>query len=114
MTTAGYTTADYDVWPILGKMASVMVMFIGAMAGSTAGGIKVSRIVMAMKGAYINVRKLINLRYVPKAKFEGKTLESKIFYDVFAFIALKTSAPHFRQSARTPALPEITTFRWLF
>ncbi len=88
MTTAGYTTTDYDVWPMLGKTALVMVMFIGAMAGSTAGGIKVSRIVIAIKGAYINVRKLINPRYVPKAKFEGKTLETKTINDVFAFITL--------------------------
>lgn len=88
MTTAGYTTTDYDVWPMLGKMSLVMVMFIGAMAGSTAGGIKVSRIVMALKGAYINVRKLINPRYVPKAKFEGKTLEQQTINDVFAFITL--------------------------
>ena len=88
MTTAGYTTTDYDVWPMLGKMALVMVMFIGAMAGSTAGGIKVSRIVISMKGAYTNVRKLINPRYVPKDKFEGKTLEQKTIDDVFAYITL--------------------------
>ena len=88
MTTAGYTTTDYDVWPMLAKTSLVVVMFIGAMAGSTAGGIKVSRIVMATKGAYINVRKLINPRYVPKAKFEGKTLEQKTINDVFAFITL--------------------------
>ena len=88
MTTAGYTTTDYDVWPMLGKTALIVVMFIGAMAGSTAGGIKVSRIVMAVKGSYINVRKLINPRYVPKAEFEGKTLEEKTLNDVFAFITL--------------------------
>lgn len=88
MTTAGYTTTDYDVWPMLGKTALVMVMFMGAMAGSTAGGIKLSRIIMAMKGAYVNVRKLINPRYVPKVKFEGKTLEQKTINDVFAFITL--------------------------
>lgn len=88
MTTAGYTSTDYDVWPMLAKTSLVVVMFIGAMAGSTAGGIKVSRIVMAMKGAYINVRKLINPRYVPKTKFEGKTLEQKTINDVFAFITL--------------------------
>ena len=88
MTTAGYTTTDYDVWPMLAKTTLVVVMFIGAMAGSTAGGIKVSRIVMAVKGTYINVRKLINPRYVPKAKFEGKTLEQKTINDVFAFITL--------------------------
>ncbi len=88
MTTAGFTTTDYHVWPMLATTSLVFVMFIGAMAGSTAGGIKVSRIVIALKGAYINVRKLINPRYVPKAKFEGKTLEPRIINDVFAFITL--------------------------
>lgn len=88
MTTAGFTTTDYHVWPMLATTSLVFVMFIGAMAGSTAGGIKLSRIVIALKGAYINVRKLINPRYVPKAKFEGKTLEPRIINDVFAFITL--------------------------
>ena len=88
MTTAGYTTTDYDVWPMLGKTTLIMVMFIGAMAGSTAGGTKLSRSIIAFKGAYINVRKLINPRYVPKAKFEGKTLDGKTINDVFAFITL--------------------------
>ena len=88
ITTAGYTTTDYHVWPMLGTMSLIMVMYIGAMAGSTAGGLKVSRIVIALKGAYIHIRKLINPRYVPKAKFEGKTLESKTINDVFAYITL--------------------------
>jgi len=63
-------------------------MFTGAMAGSTSGGIKLSRIVIAVKGAYINIRKLINPRYVPKSKFEGKTLEMQTINDVFSFITL--------------------------
>ena len=88
VTTAGFTTTDYHVWPMLATMSLVLVMFTGAMAGSTAGGIKVSRIIIALKGAYINIRKLISPRYVPKAKFEGKTLESKTINDVFAFITL--------------------------
>ncbi len=87
-TTTGYSTQDYDVWPMLAKTVLVLIMFIGAMAGSTAGGIKVSRIVIAMKGAFINVRKLINPRYVPKAKFEGKSLDQKTINDVFGFITL--------------------------
>lgn len=88
ITTAGYTTTDFDVWPMLAKTALFVVMFIGAMAGSTSGGIKVSRIVIAVKGAYISVRKLINPRYVPKAKFEGKSLEERTIGDVFAFITM--------------------------
>ena len=88
ITTAGFTTTDYHVWPMLGRSTLMLAMFMGAMAGSTAGGIKTSRIVIALKGTYINVRKLINPRYVPKAKFEGKTLEMKTINDVFAFLTL--------------------------
>ncbi|MBE7077399.1 MAG: TrkH family potassium uptake protein [Clostridiales bacterium] len=88
MTTTGFTTTDYHVWPMTATMTLLVLMFIGAMAGSTSGGIKVSRIVLAVKGVYINNRKLINPRYVPKAKFEGKTLEEKTINDVFAFITL--------------------------
>ncbi len=88
ITTAGYTTTDYNAWPMLATAVLVMVMFIGAMAGSTAGGIKVSRILIAVKGAYVNVRKLINPRYVPKVKFEGKSLEEKTIADVFSFVTM--------------------------
>jgi trk system potassium uptake protein TrkH len=88
LTTTGFTTSDYNMWPTLAKTTLVVLMCIGAMAGSTAGGIKVSRIVIALKGTYINVRKLINPRYVPKTKFEGKTIEQKTINDVFAFITL--------------------------
>ncbi len=88
ITTTGFTTTDYHVWPMLATTTLILVMFTGAMAGSTAGGIKLSRILMALKGSYINVRKLINPRYVPKAKFERKTLEQQTINDVFAFITL--------------------------
>ena len=88
LTTTGFTTTDYNVWPMVSKTVLLLAMFVGGMAGSTAGGIKVSRILIAFKGAYINVRTLINPRYVPKAKFENKTLETKTINDVFAFITL--------------------------
>lgn len=88
MTTAGFSSTDYNVWPMLAKTTLVMVMFMGAMAGSTSGGIKLSRIVIAVKGMYINVKKLIHPHSVPKAKFEGKTLEEKTQNDVFTFITL--------------------------
>ena len=88
ITTTGFTTQNFDLWPMLSKSVLVILMFTGAMAGSTAGGIKTSRIVIAFKGLYINIRKLINPRYVPKAKFEGKSLEEKTTNDVFSFITL--------------------------
>ena len=88
MTTTGFSTTDFHAWPMLSATVLVVAMFIGGMAGSTAGGIKLSRIVIALKGSYINIRKLINPRYVPKAKFEEKTLEEKTINDVYAFITL--------------------------
>ena len=88
MTTTGFTTTDYHLWPTTGVTTLIVLMFIGGMAGSTAGGIKLSRIIIAVKGGFINVRKLVNPRYVPKAKFEGKTLEEKTLNDVFAFITI--------------------------
>lgn len=88
ITTTGYSTTNFNMWPEVAKTVLVILMFSGAMAGSTAGGMKISRIVMAIKGSYVNVRKLINPRYVPKAKFEGKSLEEKTTNDVFSFFAL--------------------------
>ncbi len=88
LTTTGFTTTDFHMWPMPATTTLILLMFIGAMAGSTAGGIKISRIVIALKGAYINVRKLINPRYVPKAKFEDKSLEEETINSVFAFITL--------------------------
>lgn len=87
-TTTGYTTTDYNVWPMSATIILMIVMFTGAMAGSTAGGIKVSRIVIAIKGANINLRKLLSPHYVPKTKFEGKTLGEKTINDVFAYFTL--------------------------
>ena len=88
LTTAGFTTTDYNTWSTLAVTTLVLVMFIGGMAGSTSGGMKLSRFMIAGTGSYINVRKLINPRYVSKAKLEGKTLEEKTINDVFAFITL--------------------------
>ncbi len=88
ITTAGFSTTDFHTWPMLAITTLVLVMFTGAMAGSTAGGMKVSRIVISIKGTYINVRKAINPRYVATARFEGKTLGQKTINDVFAFITL--------------------------
>lgn len=88
MTTTGFSTTDFGVWPMAAIAVLIVVMAIGGMAGSTAGGMKVSRIAIAAKGAYVSVRKLINPRYVPKVKFEDKPLEEKTTNGVFNFITL--------------------------
>ena len=86
ITTTGFSTTDFALWPMAAIVVLVMLMIVGAMAGSTAGGMKVSRLAIAAKGTYINLRKLINPRYVPKTKLEGKPLEEKTINNVFSFI----------------------------
>ena len=88
MTTTGFSTTDFALWPMAAVAVLAVVMIIGAMAGSTAGGIKVSRLAISAKGIYINLRKLINPRYVPRAKLEGKPLEEKTINNVFSFVTL--------------------------
>ena len=88
ITTCGYSSTDFNLWPMVSKMVIIVLMFIGGMAGSTAGGIKTSRIVIGIKGMFRNIRKLINPRYIPKSKFEGKVLDEDTFNDVFAYISI--------------------------
>ena len=88
MTTTGFSTTDFAVWPMAAISVIIILMVVGAMAGSTAGGMKVSRLAIAAKGIYVNLRKLINPRYVPKTKLEGKPLEEKTINNVFSFITL--------------------------
>ena len=88
VTTTGYSTTDFNLWPMPALTTLMILMFIGGMAGSTAGGIKISRIIIALKGMLITLRRLINPRYVPKEKLEGKTLEEKTINGVFAFLSM--------------------------
>ncbi len=88
ITTTGFSTTDFGAWPTVATAVLAILMFCGAMAGSTGGGIKMSRIGIASKGIYVNLRKLINPRYVPKVKYEDKLLEEKTINGIFSYITL--------------------------
>ena len=88
ITTAGFSTTDFAVWPTVSTYVLFLLMFIGGMAGSTAGGIKTSRLMIALKGTYSNIRKLISPRSIPKTKLEGKSLNENTVGDVFSFLSL--------------------------
>lgn len=78
MTTTGFSTTDFDGWPTFSKIILVLVMFIGGCAGSTAGGIKVSRIIVEFKTIRKECEHLIHPRSVRVLKFEGRTLEHSV------------------------------------
>jgi len=75
ITTTGYATADFNLWPGTSRMILLLLMFVGGCAGSTAGGIKMSRIIMMFKTIGNNLRKILHPRAVTAVRFEGKTVD---------------------------------------
>lgn len=88
MTTTGFSTADFNLWPELSKGILLVLMFIGACAGSTAGGLKVSRVVMLFKMIKRELKRMLHPRSVSSVKFEGKTLDSTTLNSVSSYFAL--------------------------
>ena len=74
MTTTGYSTVDYEMWPSFSKGILLIVMFLGGCAGSTAGGIKISRFVIGFKALAKEVKKLIHPQRVKITKMDGKPI----------------------------------------
>lgn len=88
MTTTGYATADFAVWPMFSQIILVMLMLIGACAGSTGGGIKVIRVVILMKIAVNAVKKAVSPRSVFSVKADGKRIEKGIVYGVLVYFVV--------------------------
>ncbi len=92
MTTTGYATADFDVWPYFSKSVLLLVMFVGGCAGSTAGGVKVSRIVILFKGLKRELRRILHTREVRPLTLEGARVEEGTVTSVsmffFAYIVI--------------------------
>ena len=90
ITTTGYSTTDFDLWPQLSRMVLVIVMFIGACAGSTGGGIKVSRIIILVKSVKQEFGYFIHPRSVKVIKMDNKPLSANSIRGVNAFFVTYT------------------------
>lgn len=77
MTTTGFSTVDFSLWPEFSRWILMLLMIIGACAGSTGGGIKVSRLILMVKSLIAGGKKLRNPRTVSHIKFEGKTVSDQ-------------------------------------
>jgi trk system potassium uptake protein TrkH len=88
LTTTGFATADYELWPSMPQALLVFLMFMGGCAGSTAGGMKCMRIILLMKRSYLELFRLIHPHAVSKVKLEGKTVETEIMAGVIGFCVL--------------------------
>ena len=92
MTTTGYMTYDYVLWPSFSQTVLILVMFTGACAGSTAGGIKQIRVVLLVKNLCREVRRILHPRQVTVIKSDGDRVEEPILSGItlffFAYILL--------------------------
>ena len=87
MTTTGYTTTDYDLWPAFSKAILLMLMLIGACAGSTGGGLKCIRVLLLFKGLRRNIRQILNPRKVLVVRSNDKIVDEKVLSNANAYFA---------------------------
>lgn len=86
ITTTGYATTDFNTWDTVSKTILVALMFIGACAGSTGGGIKVSRILIGVKTIRKELISYVHPRAVKKVTIDGKTVEHEVLRSINVFI----------------------------
>lgn len=92
ITTTGFVTADFGQWPALSQMIIVTLMFLGACAGSTGGGLKVGRMIILVKSAFRELRRAINPNRVKAIKLDGAVVEKDVvtttstYFIIYMFI----------------------------
>ena len=88
VTTTGYATTDFDLWPEFSKAILLMLMFMGACAGSTGGGLKVSRVVILGQMIRSEIRRMVHPRAVSVVRYEGKAVDKETQTGTATYFAL--------------------------
>ncbi|WP_326909631.1 TrkH family potassium uptake protein [Sedimentibacter sp. MB31-C6] len=92
VTTTGYATTDFNLWPTFSKTILMMLMIFGACAGSTGGGIKFVRILVLVKSVYYEIKHTIHPNSVRTVKVDGKSLDTDTLTSImiffFAYVAI--------------------------
>ena len=85
ISTTGFATTDFNLWPLASKLLILMLMFIGACAGSTAGGLKVVRVALLTKHGLKAVRSSFQPRHVSAVRFEGRGIDRQMLQQIAVF-----------------------------
>ena len=86
ITTTGYATTDFDLWPSFSKTILLCLMVVGACAGSTGGGLKVARLLLVLKGVRRNIRRMLNPRRVQVVRNNGNAVDEQILDNTNAYL----------------------------
>ena len=87
MTTTGYATADFDLWPTFSKSLLMLLMIVGACAGSTGGGLKCARLLLLFKSLRRNIRQVLHPRKVQAVRTNGKVVDETVLDNCNAYLA---------------------------
>ena len=88
LTTTGYGTDDYEMWPMMTHVLILILMFVGGCSGSTAGGIKCVRVLLIFKHAYVQVFRLVHPQAVKHVKFNHKQVQEDVMQSILGLFAL--------------------------
>lgn len=88
ITTTGYATKDFNLWPVFAQVLLLLIMFIGACAGSTGGGIKVGRINIMLKGIRKEFQTLVHPRSIKKVRMDGKPIAHNVVRSTNVFLSI--------------------------
>lgn len=92
ITTTGYATTDYELWPGLSKAVLLFLMIVGASAGSTGGGFKCSRLLLVLKSLRRSVRKIVHPQKVQAVRMNGHPVDEKVIQNTNAYLAAYVTA----------------------
>ncbi len=90
ITTTGYSTTDFNLWPSFSKMVILMLMIIGACAGSTGGGFKCSRVVLLFKIVKRHIKRMLHPQSVHKIRMDGQSVNEEIVTGTNVYLATYT------------------------
>ncbi|MDP6877973.1 MAG: TrkH family potassium uptake protein [Candidatus Marinimicrobia bacterium] len=85
ITSTGYSNADYELWPYLSQHLLLILMFFGAMGGSTSGGMKIARIILLIKYAITETRRMLHARAIIPIKIGSRTISDEIIRNTLGF-----------------------------
>jgi trk system potassium uptake protein TrkH len=88
VTSTGYASTDYNLWPAFSKIVILILMFVGACGGSTGGGAKVIRALVMLKAVKIKVEKQLHPRIIKTVKVNGKMLDAEVLDSIFLYFAV--------------------------
>ena len=88
ITTTGFVSADYEKWPHFSQLILLVCMFLGAMAGSTGGGIKIVRIILMVKHGYQQIFRIIHPHAVTTVKLNGQAVSTDVLGSIWGFFFL--------------------------